>query len=71
MKKRRERIYQGFAILIALTLIATGLSPILSKGGVFYVNWRGALVFAPIAVIAGVFLLYVVIFKWDKMLRMK
>ena len=71
MKKRRKRIYQGFAILIALTLIATGLSPILSKGGVFYVNWRGALVFAPITVIAGVFLLYVVIFKWDKMLKMK
>lgn len=71
MKKRAKRIYQGFAILIALTLIATGLSPILSEGRTFYLNWKGAAVFAPIAVIIGLFLLYLVIFKWEKMLKMK
>jgi hypothetical protein len=71
MKKRAKRIYQGFAILIALIVIAAGLSPILSKGSMFYSNWRGALVFAPIAVILGLFLLFLVIFKWDKMLKMK
>jgi hypothetical protein len=71
MKKRAKKIYQGFAILIALTLTATGLSPILSEGRMFYLNWKGAAVFAPIAVIIGLFLLYLVIFKWDKMLKMK
>jgi hypothetical protein len=71
MKKRAKKIYQGFAILIALTVIATGLSPILSKGGMFYSNWRGVFVFAPIAVIVGLFLLYLAIFKWNKMLKMK
>lgn len=71
MKKRAKRIYQVFAILIALTLIATGLSPILSKGDMIYFNWRGAMVFAPFAILGGLLLLYVVIFKWDKMLKMK
>jgi hypothetical protein len=71
MKKRAKKIYQGFAILISLVLIAIGLSPILSKGEMFYSNWRGALVFAPISVIIGLFLLYLVIFNWDKMLKMK
>ena len=71
MKKRAKRIYQGFAILIALTLTVTGLSPIFSEGRTFYLNWKGAAVFAPIAVIIGLFLLYLVIFKWDKMLKMK
>lgn len=71
MKKIAKRIYQGFAILISLTLITTGLSPILFEGRTFYLNWKGATVFAPIAVIIGLFLLYLVIFKWDKMLKMK
>ena len=71
MKKRSKRIYQGFAILIALTVVATGLSPILSEGDMFYSNWRGALVFAPIVVIVGLSLLYLVIFKWDRIIKMK
>jgi hypothetical protein len=32
----------------------------------FYATWRGALVFAPIAVIAGALFLYLVVFKWEK-----
>jgi hypothetical protein len=71
MKKRAKKVYQVFGIIIALTTIATGLAPLLSNGSAFYFNWKGAAVYSPIAVIIGIFLLYLVLFKWDKMLRMK
>ena len=71
MKKRAKKIYQGFAILISLTVIATGVAPILTHGGIFYFNWKGAAVFSPIAILVGLLLLYLVVFKWDKMLKMK
>ena len=71
MKKRSKRIYQGFAILIALTVTATGLSAILAYGQLNYLNWRGAIVFAPFAIVGGLLFLYVAIFKWDKMIGMK
>ena len=71
MKKRAKRIYQGFAIVISLTVISTGLAPILSHGRIFYFNWKGAAVFSPLAILVGLLLLYLVVFKWDKMLKMK
>jgi hypothetical protein len=71
MKKRAKRIYQGFAILITLAVITTGLRPLLSKGDMFYNNWWGGLVFAPLTIVVGFFLLYLIIFKWDKMLKIK
>jgi len=71
MKKRAKRIYQGFAILIALAVITTGLRLLLFKGHMFYNNWWGGLVFSPLTIVVGLFLLYLVIFKWDKMLKTK
>jgi uncharacterized membrane protein YcjF (UPF0283 family) len=71
MKKRAKRIYQAFAILISLAVVATGMSPLFIQGDLFYHNWWGGLVFAPITIIVGLFLLFLVIFKWDKMLKMK
>ena len=71
MKKRAKKIYQGFAILISLTVISTGLAPILAQGGIFYFNWKGAVVFSTIAILVCLLLLYLVVFKWDKMLKMK
>ena len=71
MKKRTKKIYQGFAILISLAVIATGIRPLIVKGDMFYNNWWGGLVFAPLTIIVGFLLLYLIIFKWDKMLKMK
>ena len=69
MKKKSKKIYQSFAVLIALCVIATGLGPLLIKGDLFYSNWWGGLVFVPITIIVGIFFLYLVIFKWDKLLE--
>ena len=56
--------------LVAFIIICTGLIPLLVKKNLFYTNWWGGLVFAPITVIAGVFFLYLIIFKWEKFDKM-
>jgi uncharacterized membrane protein YcjF (UPF0283 family) len=72
MKQNRYKnlFLQSFAALIALAVIATGIRPLL-KGDYFYKNWWGGLVFGPVTVIGGLLLLYVVIFRWKKMNKMK
>ncbi|MBU2578211.1 hypothetical protein KKA69_05310 [Patescibacteria group bacterium] len=69
--KKTKRIYQGFAVLISFAVIATGIRPLIIKNDMFYNNWWGGLVFAPLTIIVGLFLLYLVIFKWDKIMKMK
>lgn len=71
MRKKAKKIYQVFAILISLAVIATGVAPILTYEGVFYFNWKGAAVFSPFVILVGLLLLYLVVFKWDKLLKMK
>jgi hypothetical protein len=66
MNKGSRRICQALAVIIELTVIAPGLSSLLVENSLFYSNWRGALVFAPITVIAGAFFLYLVVFKGEK-----
>ena len=54
-------------IVVALTVIGTGLIPLLSKGEMFYKNWWGGLVFVPLVLIVGGFFLYLVIFKYENL----
>ena len=71
MKKKFKNIcLQSFAIVIALAVITTGIRPLL-KGDYFYRNWWGGLVFGPITIIGGLLFLYVVVFKWEKLKKMK
>ncbi len=70
-RHRHKKVWlQWFAALVALAVIATGIRPIL-KGDLFYNNWWGGLVFGPMTVVGGLLFLYVVIFRWDKVKRMK
>jgi uncharacterized membrane protein YcjF (UPF0283 family) len=70
-KAKPKRLWvQGFAILIALAVIATGIRPFL-KGDLFYKNWWGGLVFGPITIMAGLLFLYIVVFKWENLRKMK
>jgi hypothetical protein len=71
MKKRAKRIYQCFAILLSLVMIAIGLKALIAKGDMFYGNWWGGLVFAPLTIIGGVWVIFLVIFRWDKMMKTK
>lgn len=71
MKKRRElfaRLVLGF---FGTIIIVMGLSSIYS-GNFNYSNYWGGVVFAPIAIIIGILVLIVVIFRWktfDPMFR--
>lgn len=72
MKKKSKKIFiRSGLILVALMIIGTGLIPLTLKGDLFYSNWWSGLVFAPLAVLLGVFFLYIVLFKYEKIDRMK
>ena len=58
------------AILVALMVTGTGLIPLVFKRDIFYSNWRGTLVFGPLAVLIGLFFLYLIVFKWEKLEKM-
>jgi hypothetical protein len=57
-------LYRLVAVLAGLVLICLGLSALL-RGESSYANWFGGLVFAPLAVLFGVFILSCAIFKPD------
>ena len=63
-KTIKERLIRSFAALIALTVIATGARALIKKD-LFYDNWWGGLVFAPVTIIIGAFFLFLIIFKWE------
>jgi hypothetical protein len=54
-----------------LMIIGTGLIPLVLNKNLFYLNWWGGLIFAPLAVIVGIFFLYIVIFKYEKVNKMR
>ncbi|MDY6839707.1 MAG: hypothetical protein SWH78_17245 [Thermodesulfobacteriota bacterium] len=70
-KKTKRKIKRSGVIITALVVTTTGLIPLVLKNDLFYSNWWGGLVFAPLAIFVGVFLLYLSIFKWKKMEKMK
>jgi hypothetical protein len=54
------------AIAASLFLIAFGVAMVLG-GKLEWQNYWGGLVFAPVAILFGLLLLYAAIFRWDKM----
>jgi hypothetical protein len=72
MKTSSKKLFiRSGLILAAFVMIGTGLIPLILKGDLFYSNWWGGLVFAPLALIIGVFFLYLVLFKFEKIEKMK
>ena len=59
----RGPLYRGVAALAGLCMIGLGLRPILSSGDLNYRNWFGGLVFAPLAIVFGLFVLLAALFK--------
>lgn len=54
------RIVAGVA---GLAILCRGLRGVLSHGSFHYENWFGELVFAPVAILFGVLIILVVLFK--------
>lgn len=69
-KKNKRKIKRSGFIIAALMVTTTGLIPLVFKNDLFYSNWWGGLVFAPLAVFVGLFVLYLSIFKWKKIEKM-
>ena len=61
--KTRDRLARIAYTIMGLTVLATGLLHVRS-GGLVYHNYKGLGVFAPVAVIGGLILLYGVAFQW-------
>ena len=71
MKKSKKLFIRFGLVLVALMGIGSGLITLILKDSLFYSNWWGGLVFAPLAVLVGIFFLYIVLFKFDKVNKMK
>jgi hypothetical protein len=58
-------LYRLVALLSGLAMISLGVIPFARGGDIFYKNWFGELVFAPFAVLGGIFTIFCAIFKPD------
>ena len=54
------RIVAGLA---GVAMICIGLAPLLRRGDMFYTNWFDGLVFAPLAILFGIFTIWCAAFK--------
>ena len=59
------RFSAALLILFAFSLILSSTTDLL-RGRLHYGNYWGGPVFAPLAIVLGVFLLYVALFKWGR-----
>jgi hypothetical protein len=51
------------AAIAGLAMVCLGLAPLLRRGDIFYTNWFGGLVFAPLAIAFGIFTIGCAVFK--------
>jgi len=63
MKKRRELLARLGIGFFGVILVMMGLSSIYS-GNLNYSNYWGGVVFAPLAIVIGILVLIIVVFKW-------
>ena len=61
----RGFLYRLVAVVAGLTIAGCGLGPILKRGDLFSTNWFGELVFAPLAILLGLVVVAVALFKPD------
>lgn len=69
--KSKNRFIRFGLILIALMIIGTGLAPLALEENLFYSNWWSGLVFAPLTMLIGIIFLYLILFKFEKINKMK
>ena len=62
--RKKDKFARISSILFSLFIIALGLV-FLFAGQIHYSNWWGGKVFAPLTVVVGTFMLYIVIYKWN------
>ena len=64
------RIVAGLA---GVAMICLGVAPILGRGDISYTNWFGGLVFAPLAIMFGIFTIGCAVFKpsWLSAIRQR
>ena len=62
-KKKQDRLGKIFVSFFAILIILLGISSFFN-GKLNYSNYWGGVVFAPIAIIIGLLLLYIIWFKW-------
>ena len=65
-KSTRHRIEQFSLIVFSVILMSTGVVHII-RGSMGWKNYWGGLVFPPFAIIFGLLLIYVGIFRWRKL----
>lgn len=65
-KKNRKLISRVGLIILSLLLIGAGAMTIFLRKDITYSNYWGGLVFAPLVIIIGFFLIYLAVFKWEK-----
>ena len=56
-------LFRIVAGLAGLAMISLGAAPFLKRGDIFYTNWFGELVFAPLAIIFGLLTIGCAVFK--------
>ena len=62
---QRGLLYRSIAAISGVAMVGMGVAPIVRTGDLSYTNWFGGLVFAPIAILFGVFTVFCAIFKPD------
>lgn len=56
-------VYRTVVIVAGLSMIGLGLTPILGREVWLYANWFGGLVFAPLAVLFGLLMIFFAVWK--------
>ena len=64
-KKRKDKLGKIFLIYSALLIIFYSIVSLM-KEEYYYSNYWGGVVFAPIGIVVGLLVLYIVLFKWKE-----
>lgn len=65
---RHHNLYRLVFVILSLVLVLTGIM-YMAKGLIGWSNYWGGLVYSPFAVLVGLLLLYVGIFRWERLIR--
>jgi hypothetical protein len=65
-RSTRDKIGRIFLIAFSILLILMGLADIM-RGSLGWRNYWGGLLFPPFAILSGLLLIYVAVFRWRKL----
>lgn len=64
----RHNLYRLVFVFLSLVLVITGVK-YMAEGSIGWSNYWGGLVFPPFAVLVGLLLLYVGMFRWERLIK--